>query len=611
MEKSLKTNTQREQLAKQYMLFITIAGWVILVFHLFNLDEPQASIYILLLFALFIGITEYYPIPVWNGFTTVNFPIVYVLYLAYDIHYAITIYALIVPIIYFLQRRPIRSIFFNPAQLVISFYLAYLVTTHLVLPSIQLTDHPIVIGSLIYTCFLIIFYSINNLLVDIVLVIRPQPYPLETWKKKIMTELNSALFSFIYGVLLYVISTEDRGQIDMFSYFFFFAPLIALSFIGSSFVRIKAERNRLKRLFHLTRDLNTYILKEDGLSEFIIRFKQYMFYDQAVLILKENDEWIMVHRDEAHTNNSNKSISLNPELFLDPLIYKNRKDQNGGPLSYLFSDEMQTFIYNPIKMEDELLGLIVVAKMRNNSFVENEQNILATVSNQLAAVLITRRLIQEKEEHSLLEERNRIARNIHDGIAQNLAAAVLQLETALKKHDNQKASRQLINQCITNLRESLFEVRNSIYTLRPPTEHQTGLIPAIHKRIEEFTNQDNNTINFRIKGKPYALSTMLERVIFDTFQESVQNSLKHSGADHIHVLLDYKDDHTLLKVKDDGRGFSLFHAMIKAEREGHFGIMQLNERAEKINGSLQINSKEGKGTEIILSVPRIETEGSK
>lgn len=600
---------QKELFAKSFMYTTTILGGLLYMIQLFQLPQLETAFVILLLFALLIGITEYFPIPVWNGFTTINFPIVYVLYLVYGIEYAIVTYGVVILVVHALQKRPFRTVLFNPAQLILSFYAGYLVATFLSTYILSSLTTPVLEGIVIFTTFLIIHVLINNAIFDVVLLLRPQAYTFTAWKTKLKTELNSALFSLIYGILLYVISAEDRGHIDIFSYFFFFSPLVGLSIIGSSFMRIKSGRNRLKRLFHLTRDLNKFILKEEGLSAFMIKFKEHMVFDQSLLIFKEDEEWRVAHHDHPIQDLGLEEKEINKVNWEEQIFYKSRKDQNGGPLQRLFSEDMESFIYTPIKMNQNTIGLIIVAKARTNSFMETEINILATVSNQLAAVLVTRKLIQEQEEHRLLEERNRIARNIHDGIAQNLAAAVMQLETMGRKTNDQRI-KPLLDSSIENMRHSLFEVRNSIYTLSPPKEETVGLIPAMNKRIETFMRQSQHYVSFKIEGKPYDLSSLVEQVIYNTFQESVQNSIKHSGSEQTHVRLAYKQDETVLCVKDDGQGFSLLQAMIKAEQDSHFGISHMNEAAEKINGTLDIESAEGKGTEITLTVPRIEMEAS-
>jgi two-component system, NarL family, sensor histidine kinase DegS len=104
---------------------------------------------------------------------------------------------------------------------------------------------------------------------------------------------------------------------------------------------------------------------------------------------------------------------------------------------------------------------------------------------------------------------------------------------------------------------------------------------------------------------------MVEKVLFETFQECLQNVVKHSRAEHVDILLSYQAKHVLLRVKDDGLGFSLMDAMIKAKHEPHYGILTMNEQAKKLGATLHIETSIGKGTEIKLIIPNLELgEGS-
>ncbi|MCA1065844.1 sensor histidine kinase [Rossellomorea sp. AcN35-11] len=594
---------------------ISVIGWCAILYHSINLSADTSSLLVLLLFALFLGITEYYPIPVWKGFTTINFPLLYTLYLIYGLSMTVTIFALVLLVTGLWQKRPLRILLFNPAQLGISFILAVAAVETYMNPAIQ-GENLIIAGTLSYCLLLLFYYVINNVIVDMVLLLRPQPYKFDAWKNKLISEANSALISIMYGVLFYILGSQNRGEIDVFSYFFFFSPLIAISLIGAGYMRIKTEKNRLKSLFIVTKELNKHMLQQNPFQSFFKEFKHVVFYDELLLLSLRHSEWNVKYDGRSSKDPIMENCSFEDLPGTQTIHYiKNRKYEEENGLTRCFSKEMKAFVCVPLLLEEELLGLLVVARSRSNSFLEEERNALATTANQLAAVLKTRTLVKEEEEKNILEERNRIARNIHDGIAQNLAGAVLNLETAQRKWaKHPDDSYALVDACTQKLRESLLEVRNSIYALKPPSRKNVGLIPAINKRIEEFYKDDtykDTNLTFSIRGKPYTLSSMVEGILFDTFQESVQNSLKHSEARNIDVSLHYQKENIMLKIKDDGKGFSLFHAMIKAQKHPHFGIMQMNEAADKINATLHFESKEGSGTEVILGVPRLGMEGER
>src|SRR5690606_26492742 len=131
---------------------------------------------------------------------------------------------------------------FNPAQLTVSIFLAYSFLTHTNVIEILSTKSGFFTGILTYSLFLALFFIVNNLIVDFVLLIRPQPYPFTVFKTKTITELGSAFISLLYGfVMVYL---EGR-KVDEFSLFFFFSPLVAVSLLYSVISTLENEKKRL------------------------------------------------------------------------------------------------------------------------------------------------------------------------------------------------------------------------------------------------------------------------------------------------------------------------------------------------------------------------------
>jgi len=333
--------------------------------------------------------------------------------------------------------------------------------------------------------------------------------------------------------------------------------------------------------------------------------------DASSLWIKENEVYQLKFATGLLMHHVERAESVQNELnqIRKLTIFHDRK-KDGGPAAFLFDQEVRTFLYAPLMMDEEVVGLFIFGRSRTKSFSEEDLQSAATIANQLAVILKTKQLIAEQEKAVILEERNRIARDIHDGVAQSLAGAVMKLETAERKfYKTPEESLHLIQDSREKLRMSLKEVRESIYQLRPYPTERVGLIAAITSRIQSLSKEHSLDIQLETRGGEYPLSSMAEKIIFDTFQESIQNAIKHSHANTIDILLSYQKEHMLLRVKDDGVGFSLFQAMIKARKQPHFGILHMNEAAEKIHASLQIDSKEGDGTEITLTVPKMGIEG--
>lgn len=607
MKLPMVSSQKRENYAKIYMILIAILGWTVVGYSFFII-EPTDEIAILLLLTAFLALIEYFPIQLLRGSTTITFPFIFVMQALFGISYPIIIYVIIVLIINILRQRPLRIVLFNPAQLAVSVFLANYILKHTTITQVLATNSEFLTGFLTYGLFVALFFIINNLIVDFVLLIRPQPYPFYMFKGKTLTELGSAFISLLYGVIMGFLGGRT---VDAFSLFFFFSPLVAVSLLYSVISTLENEKKRLNALFAITTGVNKKIHSTEWIETFKNTFSQIVDVQALMLWVKENDVWKILYYDGRVTPKD----ALTGEALArfdgkkQPIVYQDRV-RKLGPIDEFFKKDMKAFVYSPMVVEDETIGMLVVAKSRARSFGEDEIHSIATLSNQLAVAVKTRFLIEEKEKRIILEERNRIARGIHDGVAQTLAGAVMKLETAERKFNrNPEETIKLIRDSMDKLRLSLREVRESIYELRPYPTERVGLSTAIEKRIEMVKGEYNIKFSFDIRGQEVPLSSMVEKELFDIFQESLQNTIKHAKATEIEVLLSYQKEHIVLKIKDNGVGFSLFQAMVKAQNNPHFGILNMNDAAEKINATLQIDSKEGEGTDITLTVPKMGLEG--
>lgn len=602
---------KKERIARIWLLFFSVIGWAaICQFGFFQLQQPE-YILIFILLVLFLVVVEYFPIPVWRGFTTISFPIVYAIYVMEGIEFAVSVQAIVVFLVYLLKRRPLRIVFFNPAQLSISLVAAYSFAN--ALHSIFILDETskLMAGILHFTFMIVPFFIVNNLIVDLILVLRPQPYTFASWKQKSFQELNNLLVSYIYLVLFNVLGNQNRGEIDVASFFFFYSPLVGLALLSSSIVRLKKEKARLKALFKMSSELNKIMPSKEWVHFLQNSLNEFIDVDAYILWICEDTEWKRKFSMGLTIGNSPISTSTisSFEKMKQLTIYHNTK-KDSGPCGQYLDNDILSVLYAPLKIEEEIVGMFVFGRSRTRSFNEEDIQSCATLANQLAIVIKTKILFKEREKRLILEERNRIARDIHDGVAQSLAGAVMKLETAERKFSKMPdEALKLIQESNEKLRKSLKEVRQSIYALRPYPTERVGLISAMNSRIAMLQKEHVIDVRIETRGTEYPLSPMVEKIIFDIFQESIQNALKHAKATTLEILLSYQSEHVLFKVKDNGLGFSLFQAMIKARNHPHFGILQMNESAEKIQASLQIDSKEGEGTEINLIIPRMGIEG--
>ncbi|HET7522312.1 MAG TPA: GAF domain-containing sensor histidine kinase, partial [Bacillales bacterium] len=413
-----------------------------------------------------------------------------------------------------------------------------------------------------------------------------------------------ALFSFTYVVIMFVLGSQNRGIIDAFSYLFFYSPLVGVSVIAAVITRLQKERNRLKTLFTLTTELNRLLFSKTWRKNIEELFKSFIGVEATAFWVKSGDDWLLTYLQGSASKIGTLSTNEESEFnrIYETKVYGNRK-RECIPADSCFPHNLRAFVFAPLTVENQTVGMLVVGRNRSHSFTSEEVRSIATFANQMAVLLKNYQLLSEQKKRLLLEERNRIAREIHDGVAQSVAGAVMKLETAhrLFPADPNKAA-TLTENSINKLRTSLKEIRQSIYALKPHPMEANGMRKAIKEKIMEMEKDGGPKISFHETGEVFRLTDEVERVIYETIREALQNCVKHARARHVKIRLAFREDQIKLVIKDDGVGFSLVEAMVKAREEPHFGILSMNEQADQIGASLHINSAEGKGTTIQLLI---------
>jgi signal transduction histidine kinase len=153
-------------------------------------------------------------------------------------------------------------------------------------------------------------------------------------------------------------------------------------------------------------------------------------------------------------------------------------------------------------------------------------------------------------------------------------------------------------------RRTTKEIRQMLFTLRPLVLESEGLIPALKQLAEKMLeNHNQNVIVEALNNVVDDMEVGKLGVIFFIVEEAVNNARKHAKADHIWIRLKRKKDLILLEVQDDGVGFNLSAVEADYERRGSLGMVNLHERAELVNGVLRIDSAEGKGTRVAVTIP--------
>ncbi len=240
--------------------------------------------------------------------------------------------------------------------------------------------------------------------------------------------------------------------------------------------------------------------------------------------------------------------------------------------------------------------------------------LLGAVADQVGLALRTAQFAAEGRELAVLEERTRLAREIHDTLAQQLTGIVLQLEAAeaLQSRDEGQRARELMVAAREQARLALQEARRSVWNLRPMPLEAAGLTAAVALEAERFGARTGMAVTVRNDGVPrnLALSPQAEVAVFRILQEALANAGQHSGASHVEVELRAADGELALVVRDDGSGFDAGAQGAPSAAGDSFGLVGMRERARLIGAEFEVVSEPAGGTTVAVRVPLEQQEAA-
>jgi signal transduction histidine kinase len=200
-----------------------------------------------------------------------------------------------------------------------------------------------------------------------------------------------------------------------------------------------------------------------------------------------------------------------------------------------------------------------------------------------------------------MEERTRIARELHDTLLQGLFSASLQLDVADSRLAPSAPAKPLIQEVQQQLRRVIEESRSSVRGLRARASGPKELERAFAHIPEQLHVGERIKYRLVVEGPPRPLRPLMQEEVHRIGSEALANAFRHSQASRVDTLIEYSRDHFRLLVRDDGIGI---HAdVLKSGREGHWGLCGMRERASEIGAKLSVHSARGAGTEIELFVP--------
>ena len=269
----------------------------------------------------------------------------------------------------------------------------------------------------------------------------------------------------------------------------------------------------------------------------------------------------------------------------------------------------------PLRTGLDTYGVILFAHQDEDYFTEERREILDIIGNQATIAIQNARLYHdlelEKERMLAIQEEARVklARDLHDGPTQSVAALAMRVNFARRMMDRDKktALDELVK--IEDLaRRTTQEIRHMLFTLRPLVLESQGLSAALEAMAAKMKETYNQAVSIAVDEKVIdRIEISKQSVIFFIVEEAVNNAHKHARAQNIWVNLRLVDeDLVLVEIKDDGVGFDPGAVSLSYDRRDSLGMVNMRERAELVNGVLHISSAPGRGTRVQVAIPLSE-----
>jgi len=304
--------------------------------------------------------------------------------------------------------------------------------------------------------------------------------------------------------------------------------------------------------------------------------------------------WVATHNEPVLSNDVSQDKRFNP-----------RVDVRTGYFTH-------SIICVPLRIKGRVIGVLqVLNRLNDETFTESDLDLLITLAVEAAIAIESARLYRNlREERDKIvtvgeDVRRELSRTLHDGPAQALAAINMRLEFIRKmlERDPQRATAE-IRDLERMVRETMRDVRNLLFELRPIVLEAQGLQPAVESFVSRLWRVGERPMfHLQLDIGEERLGPSTETTVFAVVQEAVNNALRHADADSITIHLRQEGDEIIATVRDDGVGFRLSAVETGYERRGSFGLLNMRERAKLVNGTLSIHSALGKGTEVSLRIP--------
>jgi signal transduction histidine kinase len=380
--------------------------------------------------------------------------------------------------------------------------------------------------------------------------------------------------------------------------------------------RVQERTRELSSLLDISRTVASTLQLKPLLGLILDQLKTVVEYTGAAILAVEEEELVFLeNRTPApqaqlmqrrfpvkrvgliwETISSRESIIVDDIVEDTPLAHAVRVAL--GDLRETTFDDVRAWMAVPLILRDQVIGMLVLSSNQAQAFTPRQATLALAIANQAAIAIENARLYAQAQEVAAVEERQKLARELHDSVSQALYGIALGLHTARIQLDRDVGKLPASLDDLLSLTEAaLAEMRALIFELRPEALSQEGLVAALAKQGAALQARYDMSIRTELCEEP-ALPLSVKQELYRIAQEALHNTVKHARASKVDLLLRRTASAVILEVGDDGVGFDPLGAF-----PGHLGLRSMQERVRELGGRLEIQSAPGQGTHLLTRVP--------
>jgi len=394
--------------------------------------------------------------------------------------------------------------------------------------------------------------------------------------------------------------------------------------------RVEERTHELSTLLTVSHSVASMLELEPLLELILEELRSVVDYTGASVLMQESAAFILrAHRGpfsqaEALAMRADVGQPLIREVILEQRTAVIGDTLDDTPLAHSFRDwareqvkahpdlaydkilrNIRSWVGVPLMVKGTVIGMLTLSYSKPDHYSVEDTALIGAFADHVAVAIENARLHAQAERLAVVEERERLARELHDSVTQALYSVSLYAEAARRAIDSgkQDAALKNIDQVRTMAREAVVDMRLLIFELRPPALEEEGLAAALQARLDSVETRAGLETTLQVKGER-RLPPTVEQELFWITQEALNNVVKHAQAREVTVRLELGGEEVELEVRDDGAGFEL----TEAGRSGGMGLGSMQERAARIGGELAIESAPKEGTRVTVraKVPRIK-----